>query len=250
MMPLYQTLAELTGLVTDGAPTVLAVFLRVGAIMALLPGFGEATVPMRIRLAVTLAFTAIAAPLVTVPPLGLGGYGGEVLVGLLLGMGLRLFVLALQTAASIAAQAASLSQLIGGAGEPQPALGHLLLSAGLALAMAAGLHLRVVELIVGSYAALPAGQIPAAADIAGWGVPQVAHAFSLGFQLALPFVAGALIYNIAIGVINRAMPQLMVTMIGAPALVLGAMALLLVAAPVILTLWLGQFHTWLANPYE
>ena len=44
-------------------PAVL-VFLRVGAVMALLPAFGEQIVPQRIRLVLTLAFSAVVAPAV------------------------------------------------------------------------------------------------------------------------------------------------------------------------------------------
>ena len=54
--------------------------------------------------------------------------------------------------------------------------------------------------------------------------------FALAFSLAAPFVTAALLYNIALGVINRAMPQLSVTFIGAPALTAGGLLLILVAA--------------------
>nr|WP_128255248.1 flagellar biosynthetic protein FliR [Falsirhodobacter deserti] len=226
-----------------------AVFLRIGAVAALMPGFGEQSVPQRVRLGVALAFTAVVAPSVDVPVLTLGGYGAEVVAGLALGLGLRLLVMALQTAAAMVAQASSLSQLLGGAGEPQPAIGHLLTLGGIAVAMAAGLHLRLVEFLVLSYRAMPAGTLPDAGMLAEWGVAQVAHAFWLAFALAAPFVAGSLIYNVALGVINRAMPQLMVAMIGAPALSLGAMAMLAIVVPLALALWVAALNGWLADPF-
>ena len=37
------------------------VFLRVGPVIALFPGFGEETVPVRIKLVLVLAFTVIVA---------------------------------------------------------------------------------------------------------------------------------------------------------------------------------------------
>ena len=39
-------------------------FLRVGAAIALVPGFGEQSIPARIRLALALAFTVLIAPVV------------------------------------------------------------------------------------------------------------------------------------------------------------------------------------------
>jgi flagellar biosynthetic protein FliR len=52
-----------------------------------------------------------------------------------------------------------------------------------------------------------------------------------------------------LGVINRAMPQLMVTLIGAPALTAGGLMLLLLAAPVMLAVWAEAFGTFLLDPF-
>jgi flagellar biosynthesis protein FliR len=232
------------------------VFVRVGAVVALLPGLGEQSVPQRVKIGIVLAYTAVVAPVVADGPLaglpvpGFGELAGEAAAGLLLGIGFRLFILALQTAASIIAQATTLSQLFAGAApEPQPAIGNLLIMAGIALAMAMGLHVRAAELIVLSYTILPAGGIPGAALVADWGLALIRTTFSLSFSLAAPFVIASMIYNLALGAINRAMPQLMVSMVGAPALTLGALAMMAVATPVLLTVWLHAFETYLAQPF-
>jgi flagellar biosynthesis protein FliR len=77
----------------------------------------------------------------------------------------------------------------------------------------------------------------------------VRSSFSLAFSLAAPFVIASMIYNLALGAINRAMPQLMVSMVGAPALTLGALALLAVATPYLMAAWLQAFEQYLANPF-
>lgn len=233
------------------------VFLRVGAVMALLPGFGERMVPPRIRLAVALAFTAIVAPAVgaDVHVLADGSrnplmiLASETMVGLALGLVLRLFVLVLEMAGTLAAQSSSLSQMFGGAGEPAPVMSHFLVMAGLGLAFLSGLHVRIASALILSYDALPAGQIPRAALMRDWGLAQIARAFAMAFSLAAPFVIGALIYNVALGVINKAMPSLMVTFIGAPALTAGALILLAVTAPLILLAWNAGFTGFLADPF-
>ncbi|MEM8699663.1 MAG: flagellar biosynthetic protein FliR, partial [Pseudomonadota bacterium] len=51
-----------------------------------------------------------------------------------------------------------------------------------------------------------------------------------------------------LGAINRAMPQLMVAFVGAPAITAGGLALLALAAPLILTLWLDRLDQALAFP--
>jgi flagellar biosynthetic protein FliR len=203
-----------------------------------------------------LCFTAVVTPIVAGdieafgPRPGLAALLGEAVAGLILGIGLRLFLLTLQTAAAIIAQATTLSQLMAGAApEPQPAIGNLFLIAGIALALGAGLHVKAAELMILSYDILPAGGYPDARAVADWGVGLAGQTFSLAFTLAAPFVIASMIYNLALGAINRAMPQLMVSMVGAPALTLGGLALLAVATPLLLSVWLQAFGAYLANPF-
>lgn len=231
------------------------VFLRVAATSALLPGFGEQSVSVRIKLAIAIAFTLIVAPAVAaVPPafsittlatLAIT----ETLVGVFLGLGVRLFILALQTAGSIAAQSTSLSQILGGAAiEPVPAMGYVLTMGALALAVMSGLHVKAAMLLIHSYVLLPMGLFSAGNDVADWGLGQVAHAFELAFVLAAPFVLMSVLYNLALGVINKAMPQLMVAFVGAPVITLGALFLLFLAAPTMLSVWLASLDHFMGDP--
>lgn len=254
MTALAETLLAQLG---PAAVAGFVVFLRIGAAMALLPGFGEAMVPTRIRLAAALAFTAVVAPAVSPalapltesPAALLVSLASESLIGLAMGLVLRLMVMALEMAGTVAAQTTSLSQLFGAGGEPMPAMSHLLVMAGIALAMAAGLHTKVAAFFILSYDVLPAGRIPDAGAVEGWGVARIARAFALAFSLAAPFVLASTVYNVALGAINRAMPQLMVSFVGAPALTAGALVLLAIAAPTALTLWLGSLDAALADPF-
>ena len=106
MTGLMAELQVLADLGIAGLMAGLMVFFRVGAMVALVPVFGEQVVPARIRLAAALALTAIVAPAVAdrLPPAH-DGFAmvpmllTESAVGLSLGLMLRLFVLALQMAA-------------------------------------------------------------------------------------------------------------------------------------------------------
>jgi len=255
MTDLLGALSDATNMAESWLWAAFLVFLRVGAVMALLPAFGERSVPQRVRLALTVCFTLIVAPAVAhrapLPDAGFGlAVATEVIAGLALGIGLRLFVFALQIAGTLAAQSTSLAQLFGGQNaEPQPAISHIYVMAGLALAVMAGLHIHVAELLILSYDMLPFGLLPDSAVLSNWGVAQISAAFSLAFSLAAPFVAASVIYNIALGVINRAMPQLMVVFVGAPALTLGGLVLLAVSTPLLLAVWMTAFEAFLADPY-
>lgn len=253
MTDLIAQLTELTGIASGMLWLGLVVFMRVAAMASMIPAFGEQSVPQRVRLVLALAFTAVVAPAVQNVPeqTGILPLLAETLIGLMLGMGLRLFILALQTAGAMAAQATTLSQMFGDAGpEPQPAIGNLLVMAGLAVAVAAGLHVRAAEMLILSYQMLPVGQFPGAEDVAQWGLGQISHAFALAFSLAAPFTIAALLYNVALGVINRAMPALMVSFIGAPALTWGGLVLMVVAVPPMLALWSQALQGFLDAPFQ
>ena len=256
MIGIIQELSGLLDLAAGLAWAAVLVFIRIGAMVALMPGLGDPVVPQRVKLALVVAFAIILAPLLaerlvgeTVEP-SFASLGSEAVCGLILGVGLRLFLVALQTAAAIISQATTLSQLFAGAApDPQPAIGNLLTIAGIALAMIAGLHVRAAELVLLSYDILPAGELPLASDAADWNLGLIGRCFGLAFMLSAPFVIASLLYNLALGAINRAMPTLMVSMVGAPALTLGAMAMLAIAGPVILMAWLAALNEHLALPF-
>lgn len=253
MSDVLPLLAQAVGLAGPTVQDAFVVFLRVGGLLAVMPAFGEQSVPVRVRLAIALAFTAVVLPAVAegLPDPRYPGalFLSEAAAGLILGLGLRLLIMALMMAGTLAAQSASVSQLFGGAvPEPQPAFANLFVLAGLALAVMSGLHVRAAELLILSYEILPAGRPPVPADAAQWGLGRVSQAFGLAFSLAAPFVIASMIYNLALGAINRAMPQMMVSLVGAPALSLGALALLALTAPALLQAWMVALSSGLAQP--
>lgn len=226
------------------------VFVRVGAMVGLLPALGEQMVPVRIKLAAAVCLTMVVLP--TLPNLQeatLSALLAEAVCGLILGFGLRLLVLGLQMAGTIAAQSTSLSQMFAGTGpDPQPVIGNLLVLAGLAIFVSMDGLSRSAELIILSYDLMPAGELPLASDAAEWDLARISAVFALAFTLAAPFVLAALLYNLALGAINRAMPQLMVSLVGAPALALGGIALMVIAAPILLAVWRDAMDAALSRP--
>lgn len=255
MTGLIQALAPLAGIAPDVIHHAFVVFLRVGAMLALVPAFGEAMVPARIRLVLALSFTAItlgaiappAAPLTDIP---ISLWLREVVVGLAIGIALRLTILALLTAAAAIAQAVALSQLFGApVGEPSPAIGNLATTAALALAVSMGLHVRLSELLIRSYTAIPIDRnFDLAPFLASWSIAAVARSFALGLSLAAPFVVGALLFNLALGIANRALAALPVSTIATPAQILAGMLALAALMPMALSLWSEYLLAVLSDP--
>ncbi|MDC0116162.1 flagellar biosynthetic protein FliR [Octadecabacter sp.] len=250
-------LATLSSISQDALWQIFVVFVRVGAIVSLIPAFGEQSVPARVKLGLALAFTFIVAPAAPIPsaqsmaPAIAGLIIAETVTGLFMGLMLRLFILALQVAGSIAAQSTSLSQLFGGAStDPLPAMGHVLVIGGLALATIMGLHVQIAEFMINSYALVPMGDVIPSDMLTRAGVAEISRAFALGFTLAAPFVIASLIYNVTLGVINKAMPQLMVAFVGAPAITAGGLIILMLAAPLMLSLWVEAMAAFMMDPFR
>ncbi|MEP3347208.1 MAG: flagellar biosynthetic protein FliR [Litoreibacter sp.] len=225
---------------------VTLIVIRVGAAIAFLPAFGEQVVPMRLKLSATLAFSAVMIPLiwtsvedVVVNHGWVTLLASEVIAGAMVGFVFRSTVFALQIAGTIVAQSTSLSQFFGGGlgSDPQPAFSTLFVVSGLCLAVTLGLHVRALELLLYSYESFPPGHWPAPGATAEWVVLKVSFTFGHGFALAGPFVLASLIYNLGLGVINKAMPQLMVALVGAPAISFGGLLILFVTCPIILSSW-------------
>ncbi len=253
----------------DGLSTILAqtnvnmaglmlVFVRVAAAAALMPGFGEQAIPARVRLMAAIGFTLVVWPMVApnLPPINsdLPTLGGLVVIeagiGFLIGISLRLMVMALQFAGSVAAQSTAITQIagVGVTPDPMPAVGNILMLAGLTLALVTGLHIKAAIAIASTYKLFPLGTIPVAGDVAEWGIARVADVFSFGFTMAAPFVIASFAYNLMLGAINRAMPSLMVAFVGAPLITAGALLILLLASPAIITVWNNRLDMVLANP--
>ncbi len=239
--------------------TGFAVFIRVGAIMAVLPAFGDQPVPTRVRLVLAVMFSLIVGPSVAPTPLNVPDTAliaiafltPEVFVGLFFGIFLRFFILVLQISGSIAAQSSSLSQIFGGTAvvDPQPAIGHILVVGGTALAALSGLHIQAAVYMIHSYNLVPLGVGLDPTSVAEIGLNEVGRTFGLGFVLAAPFLIASLIYNVVLGVINRAMPQLMVSFVGAPALTAGGLLLLFLTAPIMLAIWFAAFSSFMDMPF-
>ncbi|MEL7463179.1 MAG: flagellar biosynthetic protein FliR, partial [Pseudomonadota bacterium] len=168
----YAALARVFAFGDAEVYALAGVFARIGAAVSLAPGFGETSIPVRIKLGAAVALTALAwpavAPLASARPAPETAFdlgfliGAEAICGLALGLSVRMLIFALQYAGSIAAQATSVAQILGGGvtPDPMPALGALLTLAGIALALAAGLAEKLVAAIIASYAVLPYGALP------------------------------------------------------------------------------------------
>ena len=238
-----------TGAIALLATQFFIVFVRTGAMVFFLPGFGENYVPVRIKLALALGLAALIFPMVG-SQISVDVFSQrsvvtliitEAVTGVFWGAIIRLIIHVLQMAGAIISQATSLAQIFGGSVnmDAQPAMGHIMVVSGLALISLIGLHEIYVAYVLNTYNVTPAGIALTGIDVADYSTHHIGKAFALAFQLSAAALTATLLYNIVLGVINRAMPQLLVSFVGAPAITAGGLLLLYLMAPTMLDVWLS-----------
>ena len=217
-----------------GAAFIL-MFARLGTMIMLLPGLGERSVPVRVRLTVALVLTFVMFPLhragytidLRAPGPVIVALGQELLVGLVLGMTARLTISALQTAGSVIAQQLGLGFVTAvdpTQGQQGIILGNFLTLLGVTLIFATDLHHLALAAIVDSYKMI---------------TPTDPLMVSDALQMAAPFIVFGLVFNVGLGILARLMPALQVYFLSMPGNIM--VGLLLFAF--LLTMMMGWYLT-------
>jgi flagellar biosynthetic protein FliR len=233
------------------------VFARLGAMVMLIPGIGETFIPVRIRLAFSLALALLLFPVVggAVPalPATVSGVAGAVIketaIGLMIGAILRFFMSSLAAAGEIIsiqstlgfAQTANPTQA-----QPSTSLSTFLGLMGLVLIMTSNLHHMFIEAIVRSYTLFPFTRDLQLSDANALAIQTVSKSFALGLQLAAPVVAFSLIFNVAVGLVGRVMPQFQIFFVASPLMVLTALSIFALSLGVIGVVWIDRYRDLLA----
>lgn len=234
------------------------VFARVGAVIMLLPGFGETFVPPRIRLAFALALTLMLFPLLggAAPALPAtatdlaGAVIKELLIGLMIGGILRIFMTSMATAGEIVSMATTLSFAQTAnpmQAQPSTTLGTFLGLIAIVLIFATNLDHLFVAAIVNSFELFPFRREVPVADAGQLAIQTLGRSFGLGLQLAAPVVVFSLIFNVATGLVGRVMPQFQVFFVATPLMLLMGLSIFALSLGVIGIVWIDRFRELLGS---
>ena len=231
----------------------LVLFARIGAVIVLLPGFGEPAVPGLVRLAIAGSLTVMLAPslagLAPPPPADPWLAGGviikEALIGLFLGAMARLIFAALATAGQVIGFETGLS--FAQANDPTMGQAGQLFSVflavlGVALVFAANLHHLFLEGVYRSYSTFPPGDALPVADAAAMAVDVVGRSFAIGVQLAAPLILAGLVFRLGLGVLSRLIPNIQVFFVAMPFSVLGALVVFALGLSAGMIVWLDRLQ--------
>ncbi|MEQ8369256.1 MAG: flagellar biosynthetic protein FliR [Alphaproteobacteria bacterium] len=218
----------LAQLLTQEVVVVFLVFARLGSAAILLPGLGEASVPVRVRLLAALALSVAVAQMVrpTLPAVPdmpvalLVLLGGEIAIGLFIGTIGRLLVIALAIAGEIVAFQTNLSAAQAfnpGLGQQGVLTSSFLTTLGVLLIFVTNLHHVLIAGLVDSYLVFPPSQLPPLGDVTDTVVRTGAEAFLIAAQITAPLLLIGIVFNIGLGILARLMPQLPVLFVALPA---------------------------------
>ena len=171
------------------AASFMLVFARIGAMVMLLPGFGETNIPVRVRLGIALALTLIILPLhrnayqinmTSMAPL-LVLMVHEIVIGVVLGATARVTLAALAVAGSVIAQQLGLGFVTSvdpTQGQQGVLIGNFLTILGLTLLFATDTHYLIIEALSASYTIFAPGELMPSGDIASLATRAFAGAFN------------------------------------------------------------------------
>jgi len=209
------------------AVTFMLVFARVGAMVMLMPGFGESNIPVRIKLGIALLLTLIILPLhraaYQIDLTSMSSLGvlmvHEIVIGIVLGATARVTLSALAIAGSVIAQQLGLGFVTAvdpTQGQQGLLIGNFLTILGVTLLFATDSHHLVIAALNESYRIFSPGELLPSGDVAALATRAFAAAFKIGMQLSAPFLVFGLVFNIGLGVLARLMPAMQVYFVGVP----------------------------------
>ncbi|HET9064830.1 MAG TPA: flagellar biosynthetic protein FliR [Gemmatimonadales bacterium] len=206
-------------------PLFALVSARVVGLLLVAPLWSMQAIPARIRAAMAVMMSLALLPTagrVTVPftgPLPILSIVNELLLGLAIGFTAAVFMHGLTVAAEVVSlqMGLSLGAAFGGSTEGgAPGIGQLYGRFTLVLFAGLGGHVILLSGVAASLIAIPPGQGLDFSTGATALVTLGGTVFSVAIRVAAPVMVALLVTNLALAVLNRAVPQLNTMMVAVP----------------------------------
>jgi flagellar biosynthetic protein FliR len=234
------------------------IFLRVGALVMLIPAVSDAAVPPRVRLGfalmLSLVLGAVAKPYLPPLPDTVGELGGQVFKELFIGLGLGALLNMMMSALAVSGEIMSIQTTLAFSqtanpheAQPGASLTSFLSVTAVALLFATNLDHLFIGAIARSYQLFPPMKPPAINDAGLVAVRAMSQSFALGLQLAAPVVVFSIVFNVAAGLIGRLMPQFQIFFAVTPLTVLLGLSVFALSLGMIGTVWLDRYQAYLAQ---
>ena len=212
-------------------PLAAMLFLRIVTLFFFLPIFGDQVVPIRLRIALGIAFSFFTYPIVSeflTQKDNLLQWSAftlviaslrEVVFAIAIGFSAKLIFFG----SSIASHLVGINMGFQAASMFNPTLNERESSYSvlqnwivIVLFLTLNIHHIFIEGIVKSFVNVPIGPIPNASSLAKISLHIASEAFTLGLRFAAPLITVQILINISMGLLNRSLPALNVFVISFP----------------------------------
>lgn len=203
----------------------LFLLLRVGALLVAMPLFGGPGVPQHVKIGLGVLIAALLYPVIdaVVPPSHLLGLllmvAQEIAIGLGMGFIVSLFFLGLQLAGQlmdVPIGFGMVNVLDPHFGGQIPILGQFQNVLAVLIYFSINGHHAVLRALADSYVHIPIGTAAWNGALAEVIIDAVTSMFLLGVRIGVPVMAAAFLTDVALGIVNRAVPQINVFITGYP----------------------------------
>ncbi|MGF6752716.1 flagellar biosynthetic protein FliR [Paraburkholderia sp. GAS42] len=216
-------------------------FVRILALIASAPAFGDKSVPVRVKVGLAGFVTIIVAPTLSALPQatvfsaeGVWIIVNQFLIGIALGFTMQIVFAAVEATGDII----GLSMGLGfatffdvHASGSSAVLSRFMWTIAMLTFLAFDGHLQMVSALIATFQSIPVSANLLAASgwraLAGYG----SVVLTSGLLLAMPVVTALLIANLALGILNRAAPQIGVFQVGLPLTMLVGLLLVQLMLP-------------------
>ncbi|MCP4395497.1 MAG: flagellar type III secretion system protein FliR [Alphaproteobacteria bacterium] len=205
----------------------IIVFIRLGAAMMFMPGYSSAYVPARVRLSIAVAIALLITPVI-------GGnlpsppdsaiiltllIAKEITIGIFFGMMLQYVLAALDLAGNQIGLGLGLN--MANAFDPMfnsnsPIVATFFSTIIVVLLFITNMHHLMVAAIIDSYQVFTPGDTLPNHDMLKYSVSTIGKSFIIGFKLSAPFFVFSILFQLALGLMSRLMPQLNIFFVSLP----------------------------------
>jgi flagellar biosynthetic protein FliR len=200
------------------------VLARISGLLMTAPIYGSLEVPVRVRALLVFALALLVTPTQMgqrVEAATLVDYGvlagGELAIGLVLGLGVQILFLAPQVAGQLVSQMSgiALADVFNPSLDSEvPVFSQLLYLFSLAIFMIIGGHRLVMAGLLETFNTVPPGQASLLATFSDSFLVLISQSLELGLRAAAPTVTALLLATLIMGLISRTVPQLNIMSLG------------------------------------
>jgi flagellar biosynthesis protein FliR len=228
----------------------LVLVSRIGGIVAAFPMLGGRTVPVQIKIALVVMLGIALSPLIQLPPLSrdamemTAGLVSELLIGLVIGLAVRLLFGALEVAGDLLGTQIGFGavQLLDPMTSQQSSLlsEYFRIIASLVF-LSVNAHMMVVAAIVSSYDAIPPFGARLTSALGEEVVHLSTHMFLVALKLSAPVLVAMILLNVLLAMLGRAVVQINVFVLSFPLTIAGGLLVLGLSLPYSVSLFEQEF---------